>query len=344
MRIENTDDYKRLLKFSELAGFRLLTRESGTVEFKESFNWNSKDKYAKSIVSFSNNRGGFLIFGVKDKPRDVVGLHTKNFEELDEAIISQYLNSIFSPEIEFRKFTIKVRGKTLGIVQAFTAREKPIVAIKNDGEIKEAEIYYRYNARNEKIKFPELRALLDHLRDEERKQWMSLFEKISRIGPSNTAVMDMVSGKIEGKSDTLVIDKKLVQKLKFIQEGKFREKGAPTLKLVGEVRAVSMVSGKKSLSEGKLRITNDPQAPEFRVKEEDLLKEFSLDYKALTAELYKRYSNFKANGEYHKIRKSLMGGKFSFTRTLNPKNTKSVKQDFYSPNIIKSFDKFYKKR
>lgn len=344
MEFEDTEEYKKIFKFSSSTGYRLLTRESGTIEFKESFNWNSKDKYAKSIVSFANKHSGFLIFGVKNKPRELSGLHSKNFEDIDEATISQYLNSVFSPEVEFEKFAFQIRGKTVGIIRVHPVKQRPIVATKNDGDIKEGEIYYRYNAKNEKIKFPELRSLLDQIREGERKQWMELFEKISRIGPGNTALMDMVSGKIEGKSGTLVIDRKLIQKLKFIQEGKFQEKGAPTLKLIGDVRPISIIGSRRSLTGGRLRITDNPQAPEVRVKEDDLLKEFSLDSRTLVAELRKRYSNFKSNDAYHKIRRSVMDKGFCVTRTLNPRNAKSPKQAFYSPRIYKEFDKYYKKQ
>ena len=59
------------------------------MEFKESFNWSSKDKYAKSIAAFANNLGGFIIFGIKNNPRDLVGLKSNNFDEIDEAKISE---------------------------------------------------------------------------------------------------------------------------------------------------------------------------------------------------------------------------------------------------------------
>lgn len=65
----NTDDYKKIFTFHASIANRLVSRESGWLEFKESFNWNSKDRYAKSIASFANNKGGYIVFGIKDKPR-----------------------------------------------------------------------------------------------------------------------------------------------------------------------------------------------------------------------------------------------------------------------------------
>ena len=105
---QNTDDYKKIFLFHKSIAARIVSRESGWLEFKESFNWNSKDKYAKSMNAFANNKGGYIVFGIKDQPRELVGLQSTNFETTDEAKISSYLNSVFSPEIIFEKFVITV--------------------------------------------------------------------------------------------------------------------------------------------------------------------------------------------------------------------------------------------
>ena len=63
---------RKILSGRTVAG-TLKSRESNTVEFKESFNKNSTAKYAKTMAAYSNNRGGYIIFGVKDNPRKIVG-------------------------------------------------------------------------------------------------------------------------------------------------------------------------------------------------------------------------------------------------------------------------------
>jgi hypothetical protein len=344
MDTRELNDFKKSLRFAGTSGFRVISREGTTIEFKESFNWNSKDKYGKSAAAFANNRGGYIVFGVKDNPRELVGLQTTNFEDTDEAKITQYLNGMFSPAIEFEKETREVRGKKVGVLFIRIAKRKPVVAIKNDGDIKDGEIYYRYIARNDKIKFPELREILDQIQETERKQWMDLFERISRIGPENTAVMDIVKGKIDGPGGTIVIDHKLVPKLRFIKEGSFQEHGTPVLKLIGDVKPVSFVGYRKTSSGSGLRITNDPSAPAMRIEEESLLKKFSLDFPTLTRQLRARYSDFKTDNKYHKLRRELMGRGFSFVRKLNPKRPRSAEQNFYTPRIIAEFDKHYTKK
>jgi hypothetical protein len=51
---QNSDENKKIFLFHETIADRIISRESGWLEFKESFNWNSKDKYAKSMVAFAN--------------------------------------------------------------------------------------------------------------------------------------------------------------------------------------------------------------------------------------------------------------------------------------------------
>jgi len=345
----NSEDYKKIFVFHASIPNRIIARESGSLEFKESFNWLSKDKYAKSMAAFVNNKGGCIVFGIKDLPRELVGLQSNNFETTDEAKITTYLNDVFSPEIVFEKFVVEVQSKNIGILYTHQTRHKPVVCSKNDGDLKESDIYYRYNAKSERIKYPELKSLLDQIKTEESKIWMEHFEKISKIGPTNAAILDILGGEITGQGGTLVIDKKLIPKLKFIKEGNFQEGGKPVLKLIGNVKPVSVVvgkGGKKSIGDIGMQITDDPNAPAVRLEEEEILKKkYPLDYTALTNGLLARYSNFKRNTEYHKLRKGFMKNKkLCRTRYLDPNNLKSARKDFYSPLIYKKFDKNYNKK
>src|SRR3990167_10327858 len=134
----NPEDYKKIFAFHQSIQNRIISRESGSIEFKESFNWLAKDKYAKSIAAFANNKGGYIVFGVKNSPRELIGLQSNNFEDTDEAKITGYLNSVLSPEIEYEKFTISMNNKTVGIFKVLPSKNKPTVCIKNDGDLREA--------------------------------------------------------------------------------------------------------------------------------------------------------------------------------------------------------------
>lgn len=62
---------------------------------------------------------------------------------------------------------------------------------------------------------------------------MRLFAKVSKIGVENTGILDISTGKIEGKSGSILIDESLLSQIAFIKEGAFSEtSGTPTLKLI----------------------------------------------------------------------------------------------------------------
>lgn len=100
----------------------------------------------------------------------------------------------------------------------------------------------------------------------------------------------------------------------------------------------------KSTSGLPVQITTDPSAMSVRLTEEDITDKYPWDYDVLTTRLSKRYSDFKTNAQYHRIRKQLEKDKiFAYVRFLNPKNPKGGKKTFYNPNIQKEFDKQYTK-
>ncbi|PAV24428.1 hypothetical protein CF392_16355 [Tamilnaduibacter salinus] len=75
-------------------GKRLYHREGQELEFKEQFNLAALADYFRDFAAFANNRGGFLIFGVKDSPREISGLSEKSqeqFEKVDPEKITGYL-------------------------------------------------------------------------------------------------------------------------------------------------------------------------------------------------------------------------------------------------------------
>ena len=78
MDFTNSEVYKKIFAFSSSTSNKITARESSQLEFKEQFNWLSKDKYAKSMVAFANNKGGYIVFGIKDQPRELVGLQSNN--------------------------------------------------------------------------------------------------------------------------------------------------------------------------------------------------------------------------------------------------------------------------
>lgn len=93
------------------------------------------------------------------------------------------------------------------------------------------------------------------------------------------------------------------------------------------------------------RWTDDPGAPSIALREEDFLKSYPLTYRKLTETLKRRYSDFLANGKYHKVRQECeKQRKYCIQRLLDPNNPQSSRQRFYNANIIQEFDKQYATR
>jgi hypothetical protein len=101
----------------------------------------------------------------------------------------------------------------------------------------------------------------------------------------------------------------------------------------------------KDASSIEFRQTDDPKAPALNVREEDFVKIWPMVYKDLVDTLKRRYSDFLANEQFHKIRRPFESDrKFSMTRVLDPTNPNSTSQRRYSMNILQEFDKHYKRR
>ena len=138
----------------------LSKRESSSLELKETFNWGSRSRYAKTMAAFANARGGYLVFGIKDRPHELAGMKNDAFDQLDDADLSQFLNEYFAPELRVERQVYEVGGKEFGVIWVHEATSKPTVCTKNSGDaLKESDIYYRYRAASSRIRYPELRSL-----------------------------------------------------------------------------------------------------------------------------------------------------------------------------------------
>ncbi len=230
--------FKKSTKNNRLIG----TNEGITVEYKQSFGWASLSDYFKAMASFANRDGGYIIFGIKDKPHELLGLEDKaleRFENIDNQEWTTNLREHFSPEIIWEKRTFLFENKTFGVVYTYTAKEKPIICKKDAGELRKSAIYYRYNSQNSEIDYPELHAIIENEKNKINEQWMKTIRQIGDSGIARTALLDFNSGKMTGANTSLYVDESLLDEITFVQEGSFVETGGnPALKLVGQVQTV----------------------------------------------------------------------------------------------------------
>jgi len=275
-----------ILKKKDKKG-NVIARESSEIEFKESFNFSNITEYSKYMASFANKSGGYIIFGIKDNPRKIVGINPDRFNEISQEKITSFLLEHFNPEIKWDIGIVEYDTQSVGYIYTYKAENKPVICKKNkDGIIKNGEIYYRYRAQTRNIEYGELTEIIDEIKEKEKQNWIRLLTDIASIGPENVIV------------------------------------------------------SKKSGIE--MRPSSSPKALPVNIEEKNLRELYPYDYRQLTAELKKRYTDFKENKNYHNIRKNLkLQKEFCYTKILDPNHPKSPKKDFYSKEIIKEFDKYY---
>jgi hypothetical protein len=101
----------------------------------------------------------------------------------------------------------------------------------------------------------------------------------------------------------------------------------------------------RKASDGALAVRvapGDPSAVPVTITEEDARKAYPWTYEDLRRALRRRYSDFKENRTFHRIRRPLeRDTRYCHVRQLDLKNPKSQKQKFYNPNILGVFDEHY---
>ncbi len=243
------DELFKIFKTSAMFPDRLIKREDKNHEFKESFNMANAPMYLKTIAAFANNEGGYIIFGVKDKPHILQGLDDKALDRFATLPVEQFtrlLQDYFAPDIVWKNCIYEYKSLSFGIIYIYPAKVKPVICKKSSDTgnnpryaLKESDIYYRYGGRTERIKYSELQRIIDEKRAAEERQWMRFLIKATRVGVENACIMDITKGEISGTGGKIVIDEDLLKRISFIKEGEFVENGGtPTLRLVGDVETI----------------------------------------------------------------------------------------------------------
>jgi len=237
-----TDRNVLLAMFTGSAGvWTMRLGETDEVECKQSFclfpDQHSGD-LIKAIAGLANNKGGYIFFGIVDRIFIVDGLSDSKFIDTDPSLINRSLAAALDPVPKVTKASIKFGDKTIGVLHVDKHGHAPVVALKNiAGNVKEGTIYYRYVGETRPIKPGELRQIIAH---REQRAVAEFTRRMARVARGMEATIDLQSGEVRGKSGRFVIDKDLLSKIQFIREGDFSElKGAPALRLIGEVEPAS---------------------------------------------------------------------------------------------------------
>ena len=246
----NEKRLKKLFPLDKGDKDKLVITETDFIECKESFGTKHLiSNCLRAIAAFANNKGGYIVFGVKDKTWELKGIDGANFKALDRKEFNRTLLAVLSCAIDFDMETLEIGTKTIGVLYVAPARAKPVIAISNKGDVKNkydvktGHIYYRYQAENRMIGPAELQQIIEgRIRNLSETILTKHLSTILANGIENSAVLNVNTGQVDGKAGSFLIDEAILPKISFIKEGEFEEiSGAPTLKLVGEVTKTARV-------------------------------------------------------------------------------------------------------
>ena len=178
------------------------------------------------------------MFGVENQPHHLAGMTNNQFIKLDPNSLTQFLNNHFSPSINWEHCVHSFQGKDFGLIYAHAAITKPIVCSRTVNPLREGDIYYRYQGETRLITSADLHALIEDRIENERKAWRDMLRRTARSTPSATYLLDISNGRAVGEKRSFVIGQELLNKVRFIHEGRFTEGGEPTLKVIGDVEVV----------------------------------------------------------------------------------------------------------
>lgn len=244
------DTIAELFRMDADGTWRFSPGETDEHECKANFRLRNSHVWLRAIAALANNRGGYILFGVHDKDSaqadgidksfSVTGLSSTEFTSLDPAELTSHIKSKLDPTPRVRSAVFQFAGKTVGILYVEQHPSRPVIATKQEGDIREGDIFFRYPGQSSRIKYGDLRAMLDERDTLARQQILPMVEKLLQRGPNRVLLADLDDGTIEDGNRSIEIDKTLLEQLSFIREGEFNEvSGAPTLRLIGEVRAAA---------------------------------------------------------------------------------------------------------
>ena len=96
--------------------------ETSLVQFKEMFSTSAK--IADEMIAFANSRGGVIVFGVKDKTGEIVGLSFEQVQELSREV-GNIANDQVRPTIYIQTEVIEIDAKMVLVVHVQEGKDKP---------------------------------------------------------------------------------------------------------------------------------------------------------------------------------------------------------------------------
>lgn len=225
--------------------FRVTARESSDLEFKRDFTLQVVRKSLKTVAAFSNCRGGWIVFGVSDRPRNLVGVRK---QDIDDGEISEQIVQAISPVPDWSICRFEIMGRKVVALEVQPLERPPVVALRDlssrdGGEplLRQGVIYTRRRGQTSPITGAEFTHLL-RSRDEQIQS--QIFQFLSRgrsIGFDRAIVAGQPEGeKLNDQKMSFYVPAAAARDLQIIDRARLvDEAGAPAYELAGQVQLFS---------------------------------------------------------------------------------------------------------
>lgn len=278
---------------------RVKSRESEHREFKLKFENKNIPKIARTMASYANRDGGVIFFGIKERPRELVGI--ENGEIPDDVVFTNFLREYFQPEILFESKTINIIGEQVHCLIIKPSLKKPVICKKTksirreqnrpDKEVlREGAIYYRYSASSNEIKYADLKIMLDNEKESLFKSMIENITLLNKVGIDKAAVVNAHELSGNNQAATIFLTNDTAENLNWIDSGKFVEDENEGGKAYYVVRQVEIKHGVEIPTPTDFSTTH-PMTKTALSKE---VKITGIDFDAVTWKL-----GIKDNPKYH---------------------------------------------
>ena len=235
-----------LIQFDS-ASLAVASRESKHREYKEDLIVAELSDYTKTLAAFGNAGGGYILFGISSKPRQIVGVNN----DIDEAQWVDRLKQDFDPEIPIGLTPYAVGRLTVLAVGCNQVVNRPVVckrtrskAVPGKGSrpkqvevIREGSIYYRYAGQSRTIGYSELVQLIAEREERRVKAFMDTINVIQKVGIDHTGIL-----KMSEESSSIFMTPETAKGLALIDKGRLvQQRGAPAYVVVGNVDVANVV-------------------------------------------------------------------------------------------------------
>ncbi|MBU2599107.1 putative DNA binding domain-containing protein [bacterium] len=188
--------------------------EGRMLEFKEELP--SGQQLAKTAIAFANGSGGKIIIGIKDKPREIVGIRSEELFLLEEVVsnmVHDHCEPLIIPHIRIEQ----INDKSLLVIAVYPGNDKPYF-LKCPG--REKGTYVRVGSSNRVADLPTIAEL-------ERQRLNISYDSTSLFGASlddldNSSIDEYMALREEVRGiPKEPLSKRLLLKLRLAkQEGK----------------------------------------------------------------------------------------------------------------------------